>query len=89
MSNENTIISDNYIIQGSKIFYLSDCCGSVEVKHDNIYNMEFLSKLPDLDKKGIEKLYMSGPYKISGSDYFMCMFKCGHGGHTKGSGVFR
>ena len=88
MSNENTIISDNYIIQGSKIFYLSDC-GSVEEKHDNVYNMEFLNKLPDLDKKYEDKHYMSGPFKISGSDYFMCMFKCCHGGHTKGSGVFR
>ena len=51
--------------------------------------MEFLSELPDLDKKGEVKNYMSGPYKISGSDYFMCMFKYGHGNTTKGSGVFR
>lgn len=50
--------------------------------------MEFLSRLPDLENPKEHKEYLSGPYKITGSDYFMCIFKYGNH-HTKGEGIFK
>ena len=70
MSNENIIISDKYIIQGSKIFYLCESGGDEE----SVFNMEFLASLPDIENPKLQKEYMCGPFSLSGSDYFMCMF---------------
>ena len=50
--------------------------------------MEFLSRLPDVDGSIQHKEYISGPFIINGSDYFMCMFKYGKHENKKGEGTF-